>query len=137
MVMSTGPGGPGPEVNSLIGLVSIEDVDRGKVEAIVTREGSEEPDFLLPTAEAPPGVNPERWREMAQVEESVDEAAIIVLGERPEEDVLISTTYLVVMGGQIHALPSLALICPFKPDVFTRFPGYGRGKYADETTRRE
>lgn len=122
------------QVQSLLGLVGIDDVDRTRVWAVVLRDGPGEPKLLNPLAEAPKGINPERWRTMKLSEpESPDEAAIVLLGDRPEEDVLISTTYMVIQGGIYGNLPSLTIVCPFKEEVFSRFPRRGRGSFA--TTR--
>ncbi|MDD5342051.1 MAG: hypothetical protein PHI73_01830 [Patescibacteria group bacterium] len=120
-----------PEVKSLLGMVCIADVDRSSVLAVMVREGSGEPDILDPTPEPPAGVNPERWRKMELGQPIADEAAVIVLGDSPGDDVLISATYPVIHDGACSMLPSVTVVCPFKPRVFRRFPGYGRGRFAE------
>lgn len=121
-----------PEVKSLLGMVGIADVDRSRVLAVMIREGSGEPDILDPTTDPPAGVNPERWRALGLGQPTVDEAAVVLLGDVPDDDVLISTTYLVLHDGMFFALPSLTVVCPFKPEVFKRFPGHGRGRFAEK-----
>lgn len=122
---------PVPQVQSLLGLVGIGDVDRTRVWCVVVRNGPGEPDLLNPTAEVPKGINPERWKAMKlSGQESLNEAAVVLLGDTPEEDALISTTFAVIQEGMYGGLPSLTVVCPFKEDVFGRFPGYGRGSVA-------
>ena len=124
------------EWTSVLGFVGLDDVDRAKVSAVVTRkQGRGEPDFLRPEREAPVGITSERWVAMEITPETSDEEAIVLLGDSPDQDLLLSTTWLVIRGGPLAyaLLPSLSVVCPFKPGVLDRFPpGQGRGKLADE-----